>query len=153
LNVSRRPNPRALIVTQLIDGRERSSREVARDLGFGLDVTNATILRVWHKGEVPRARKPTFEEIEVPRGRLGIRCNFRACHKYAIPVTYAKNESFVKEAQEYVAYARDKFDHRFTGEKSFARNVRISRSGRSAPFLLKSLKNRLYIVLRIAPNG
>jgi hypothetical protein len=119
LNASHRhPNARALIVSLLLDGKEQISREVAQQLGFGLDVINTTILRAWQKGELLRTKKAIFEKIEVPKGRLGIKRNIRGYHKYTVPVTYEKGESFTKDGSEYVSYSEANLDHHRPEEKS-----------------------------------
>ncbi|MDA4111804.1 MAG: hypothetical protein OK439_04655 [Thaumarchaeota archaeon] len=115
---ARRPNTRALIVSLLLDGKERSSREASRELGFGLDVANTTNLRAWQKGELFRSKNVIFNKIEVSHGRLGIRQNVGGYHLYTVPVTYSENESFVRNGVEYVAYSRDHLDHRAIRTKS-----------------------------------
>lgn len=62
LKVPRRPNTRAIIVGLFLDGRERSSRQVASEFGFGEEVTNTTILPAWQKGELLRSKDVIFEK-------------------------------------------------------------------------------------------
>jgi len=88
-----------------------------------LDVTNTTILRAWQKGELLRTKNAIFEKIEVPKGRLGIKRNVRGYHKYTVPVTYEKGESFTKDGLEYVSYSEANLDHRRPGEKSKSQRI------------------------------
>jgi len=119
-----RRNTRGLIAALLLDGKVRSQREIASELGLGYGQVNVAVYRAWEKGCFMRSKEVFFEGKEFPRGPLGLRKAIRAFHKYTLPI--ADSETLLLDGITYVGFSREYFDHRSrrsAGGKSKSRLV------------------------------
>jgi hypothetical protein len=129
-----RRDTRRLMVTLLMDGRPRTQREIANELGLSKVLVNAALFRAWEKGAVVRTKEVYFDQISLPRGPKGLKTNVRAFHKYTVlPADFTQSEQkvspevFVKDGVTFVGYSREYYDHRSSrhslGEKSKSKLV------------------------------
>jgi hypothetical protein len=127
---------RRLIVGLLQDGRPRTQREIAFELGLDRRLVNAAIFRAWESGAVLRSKETIFDSVRFPKGPLGLQRATAAFHKYTVPQdSYPPNSHessaaslvVVKDGLNYVGFSREHFDHRSRrreeGEKSKAKLV------------------------------
>jgi len=61
----------------LADGRPRSSRDIARELGWGFGATSQALRRAWEASVVLRTVSPIYETERRRRGRAGVATNLR----------------------------------------------------------------------------
>ena len=119
-----RRNTRKLIVELLEDGRSRSQREIASELGLDLCLINAALFRAWESGAILRSDKPFYESKGFPRGKYGLKIATRGYYKYCLPDSESDN-FLSRDGLTFVRFSRDYFDPRSKRSKDGKSKSRI----------------------------
>jgi len=112
---------RRAVLAVLVDGKPRTTRNIARGAGLGESAVYGVLRRCWESGYVLRTKKPLYEFEKVSRGRRGVAAHVRPFHLY---VLRPKGIKFMRiEGQEYVEFSKEHLDVRGGGARSKAKVI------------------------------
>jgi len=109
------------VFTVLSDGKPRSSKEVAASVGMKEFRIWNGLSYWWKRGLLLRSDKPTFDSIEVFRGRGGLTKNTRTYYLYVLRPD--ESVSLQIQGSKFVSYKKEYLDARGARETSKARLV------------------------------
>ena len=104
----------------LSDGVPHTSNELTEKSGLTGNAVVNCLHRLWKAEVILRTEKPTYDPIQLFKGRAGIRKNTRAYHRY---LYRPDKESFSAQGTRFVKYRKRYLDKRGSGT-SKARLIR-----------------------------
>jgi len=121
LGMGRKASAVGRIQALLADGRPRSSREIAHELGWGLGATSQALRRAWESGIVLRTADSIYAAEKQPSDKPDAASNLRSYHLYC--VSKREGEVLISD-RRFVGFSKSYLDPRGGGSRSKARAIR-----------------------------
>jgi hypothetical protein len=113
----------------LADGKPRSARDIAHELGCGEAATAQALRRAWEAGLVLRTAQPIQVTERRRRGRAGTSTNLRSYHLYTI---WTGEKETTISNKRFVSFSKRYLDPRGGGGHSKAKSIRDFLSSNSS---------------------